>query len=166
MATESASISLGVVLGNTSKKSGSASCVVMTGSLVQPQPYSGGTGVIVSATTANNKLQLPHVSAIFGTTDDGRPVRMSQEWYRFLSQLFDQRLGGPQGVSINDLSTTVVDTRAQAIAATTAVSSVSQQVNANAQALGAVVQVAQTNSLSGSTQIPPVIYSPKGLYQR
>ncbi len=159
MATETASISLGVFLGNTSKKGGAASAQITTGALEQPMPYSGGTGVQQSANAANQKLQLPNTMTIGKTMPDGT-VQIDPNWWRFLHDLFEQRLGGSQGDSIPDLTTTVVDTRTQAIAAVTGVSAVSQQVNANAQTLAATVQVAQTNSLTGASQIPPVIYSP------
>lgn len=158
MATETASISIGVKFGNTSKKGGAASAQIVTGALEQPQPYSGGTGIAQSANSASLKLQLP-TSQFIGTVEKDGRVRINPDWFRFLHDLFEQRLGGAQGDSIPDLSTTVVDTRAQAITAINGVSAVSQQVDANAQALAATVQVAQTNSLAGSTQIPPVVYS-------
>lgn len=158
MATETASISLGIVLGNTSKKSATATAQIIAGALEQPQPYSGGTGVQQSANSANQKLQLP-TSQFIGTVEKDGRVRINPDWFRFLHDQFEQRLGGTQGDSIPDLSSTVVDTRAQAIDAVTGVAAVTQQVNANAQALAATVQVAQNNSLAGSSQIPPVVYS-------
>jgi len=160
VASETASISLGVFLGNTSKKGGAASAQIIAGALEQPQPYSGGTGIQQSASAANQKLQLP-TSQFIGTVEKDGRVRINPDWYRFLHDLFEQRLGGVQGDSIPDLSNTVVDTRAQAITAVNGVSAVSQQVDANAQTLAATVQVAQNNSLTGSTQIPPVVYSSK-----
>lgn len=163
MATETASISIGIVLGNTSKKGGVASAQIVTGVLEQPQPYSGGTGVQQSASAANQKLQLPSSQYIGTVQADGR-VLISADWFRFLHDMFEQRLGGTQGDSIPDLSTTVISTRTQAIAATNGVAAVSQQVDANAQSLAATVQVAQNNSLAGAKQIPPVIYNvPKGV---
>jgi hypothetical protein len=160
MTSRAASISLGVVLGNTSKKGGAASAQIVAGALEQPQPYSGGTGIQQSANTANQKLQLP-TSQFIGTVEKDGRVRINPDWFRFLHDQFEQRLGGAQGDSIADISTTVVDTRAQAITAQNGVAAVTQQVNANAQALAATVQVAQTNSLAGASQIPPVVYSSK-----
>lgn len=159
MASETASISIGVTFGSTSKKGGRAAAQIVTGALEQPQPYSGGTGIVQSANAANLKLQLP-TSLVIGTIN-GQPVLMDASWFRFFHDLFIERMGGPQGASIPDLSTTVVDTRAQAITAQNGVAAVSQQVNANAQALGVTVQVAQNNSLTGASQIPPVVYSSK-----
>lgn len=160
MATETASISIGVVLGNTSKKGGAATAQIVTAALEQPQPYSGGVGINVSSESAKEQLQIPQ-SMTVGTLPDGTPVTMSPEWFRFWSVMFNQRLGGPQGDSIPDITTTVVSTRTQAIAATNGVAAVSQQVDANAQSLAATVQVAKNNSLAGAAQIPPVIYSPQ-----
>lgn len=157
MASQTASISLGIVLANTSKKAGKASCMIFSGALQQPQPYSGGSGVVQSS-TSSIKVQIPHISQVFGKVNADGTVTVGKDWYRFMHDFFI-KMGGPQGASIDDLSSTVVDTRSQAITAQTAVSSVSQQVVANAQALGAVVQVAQTNSLAGANQIPPVVYS-------
>lgn len=166
MASQTASISLGVSLGNTAKKGGTAAAQISTGALEQPQPYSGGIGIQQSASSANQKLQLPTTMTIGKVRPDGT-VQIDPNWWRFLHDLFEQRLGGTQGDSIPDLTTTVVDTRAQAITAQTSVSAVSQQVDANAQALAATVQVAQNNSLTGSGQIPPVVYSPQhGLFER
>lgn len=159
MATETASISVGVVMGCTTKKGATATAQIVAGALDQPQPYSGGTGIQQSASAANQKLQLP-TTMIIGYVD-GKPVQMNPDWFRFLHDLFIERMGGPQGDSIPDISTTVVDTRAQAISATNGVAAVTQQVNANAQSLAATVQVAQNNSLAGSSQIPPVVYSSK-----
>lgn len=165
MASQTASISIGVVLANSSRKNGSATATITTGALQQPQNYSGGTGVAKSA--GNIKLQMPQTLTIGTLAEDGKTVNLTPIWFKFLSLLFNERLGGPQGASIPDLSTSVVTTRAQAVTATNAVALVGQQVNANAQSLGAVVQVAQTNSLSGATQIPPVVYSSKpGQMQR
>lgn len=158
MASETASISLGIVLGNTSKKSGTASAQIVTGALEQPQPYSGGTGIQQSANAAKQQLQIPHISQFFGKVDSQGNVAVNRDWYRFLEGFFN-KMGGPQGASIPDLTSTVVDTRSQAITAVNGVSAVSQQVDANAQTLAATVQVAQNNSLVGSTQIPPVVYS-------
>lgn len=160
MASETASIQIGVSFANTSRKNGAASAQIVTAALEQPQPYSGGTGVQQSANAANQKLQLPSSQFIGTVQADGR-VMISPDWFRFLHDMFEQRLGGSQGDSIPDISTAVVSTRDQAIAATNGVSSVSQQVNANAQTLAATVQVAQNNSLAGAAQIPPVVYSSK-----
>lgn len=158
MASQSASISLGVVLGNTSKKGGAASAQISTGALEQPLPYSGGTGIQQSASAAAQKLQLP-TSQFIGTVESDGRVRINPDWFRFLHDQFEQRLGGVQGDSIPDISTAVVSTREQSIAAITGVAAVAQQVDANAQALGATVQVTQNNSLTGSNQIPPIVYS-------
>lgn len=164
MATETASISIGVTFGTTSKKGGSATAQIVAGALEQPQPYSGGTGIAQSASSATQKLQMPSTQTIGWI--DGKPVTVDANWWRFIHDFFE-RMGGPQGVSIRDLSSTVVDTRAQAITAQNGVAAVAQQANANAQALGAVVQVTQNNSLAGSSQIPPVVYSSKpGQLQR
>jgi hypothetical protein len=166
MPSQTASISLGVTLGNTSKKGGAAIAQIFAGTIEQPQPYSGGTGIQQSAGSANQKLQLPTTMTIGKTMPDGT-VQIDPNWWRFLHDLFEQRLGGSQGDSIPDITTTVVDTRAQAITAQSSVSAVAQQVDANAQALAATVQVAQNNSLTGSKQIPPVVYSPThGQFER
>lgn len=165
MASETASIQIGVTLSNTSKKTGAQSAQIIAGALEQTQPYSGGSGVIQSA-NSRVKIQIPHVSQTFGRVNADGTVTIGKDWYRFLQDFFN-KMGGPQGASIDDLSTTVVETRAQAITATNGVASVSQQVDANAQSLAATVQVAQNNSLAGSSQIPPVVYSSgKGQMER
>ncbi len=160
MASQSASISVGVFLANTSIKHGAAGAVITTGALSQASPYSGGSGVNKSPTGSLLRSKLPHSSVNFGQVQKDGSVRIDPVWYRFLDFVANVQLGGPNAPTVADLNTATISTRDQAISAQTSVAAVGNQVNANAQALGAVVQVAQTNSLSGATQIPPVSYTP------
>ena len=160
MASESASISLGVVLGNTSMKHGSASAAMITGALEDAQPYSGGSGVVQSSDGENLRSKLPRAEVPLGTlSQDGKTVFINPYWYRFFDFVANVQLGGPDAPTVTDLSSATISTRQQAIDATTAVASVSTQVDANAQALAATVQVAQSNALSGASQIPPVVFT-------
>jgi hypothetical protein len=86
-------------------------------------------------------------------------VIVDPAWYQAFDFYFNKQAGGPSAPSVTELSAATISVKTQAIQAQTAVAAVSQQVSANAQSLGAVVQVAQNNDLSGSTQIPPVFYS-------
>jgi hypothetical protein len=158
MASESASISIGIVLGNTSIKRGKSFAQITTGTLETANPYSGGNSVSTDASLL--RTELPKANVPFGMLQkDGKTVLISPTWYRFFDFICNVQLGGPQAPTIADLSTATISTKTQAIAAQTSVADVSQQVNANAQALGAVVQVTQVSSLPGSNQIPPVVYS-------
>lgn len=157
MASQSASISIGLSLGNTSSKHGAAGAIVTTGVLNQANPYSGGNNV---PGNSGRRVPLPHPSIFFGQVDSQGRVTIDPVWYRLLDFVCNVQNGGPSAPTITDLSTATVSTKDQAIQAQTDVASVSQQVSANAQSLGAVVQVAKNNSLSGATQIPDVSYSP------
>lgn len=156
MASRSASISIGLSLAGTSSKNGAAGAIVTTGVLSQAAPYSGGNNV---PGNSGRRVPLPHPSTFFGTVDELGRVTIDPVWYQLLNFVCNVQNGGPSAPTITDVSTATVSTREQAIQAQTDVAAVSQQVTANAQSLGAVVQVAQNNSLSGATQIPPVAFS-------
>lgn len=156
MASQSASISLGLALSNSASKHGKSTATITTGALEGANPYSGGTTVTGNT---GRKVPLPQASVPIGKVDAQGNVMIDPVWHKCLDFFFNQQLGGPSAPSIADLSTVAVSTREQAIKAQTDVAAVSQQVVANAESLGAVVQVAQNNSLSGASQIPPVSYS-------
>lgn len=147
---------MGLSLANTSSKHGVSAAIVTTGVLSAANPYSGGTDV-----PGNNgrKVPLPQASVPLGTVNAQGQVIIDPVWYRSLDFFFNHQLGGPSAPSIADLSTATISTRTQAIQAQADVASVTQQVTANAQSLGVVVQVAENNNLSGAAQIPPVIFS-------
>lgn len=88
---------------------------------------------------------------------------MTPEWYRFMNYLCTTVLGGPTGSTVADIATAVVVNSTSAAAATQAAASLTQQADANAQAIAAAVQVIQTAALPGSTQIPPVQLTNKGM---
>lgn len=157
MTSRSAVISVGLSIANTTAKHGVASAVLTTGALEYANPYSGGTTVTTDTSLLRTKLPLAELP--LGRVAKDGSVLIDPTWYRFLDFVSNVQLGGPTAPTIADLSTATVSTRTQAIAAQTAVASVSQQVNSNAQTLGAVVQVAQTSSLPGAAQIPPVVYT-------
>lgn len=156
MASQSAGISVGISLATAASKHGRSTATITTGALEGANPYSGGNSI---SGNSGRKVPLPHPSIFMGTVDAQGRVSIDPVWYRALDFFLNHQLGGPGAPSIADLSTATVSTREQAIQAQTDVASVSQQVIANAASLGAVVQVAQNNDLSGATQIPPVAYS-------
>ena len=160
MATETATISCGFTQSGMSKKAGSATAVVQAGALESANQYAGGSGLL-SATL--NKGRLRSASLPFGRAQPDGSVMVDPVWYRFLDYIVNTQLGGPTGPTLGDLTATVDSTRSSAIAAQTSVSQVAQTVNANASALAATVQVAQTSALPGATQIPPVVYTPRGV---
>jgi hypothetical protein len=158
MASQSGSIVIGLVLSGTSAKHGFASTVLTAGALESANAYAGGSSVSTDASLLRTKL--PRAEVPFGTVQKDGTVLISTPWYRFFDFISNVQLGGPNAPTVADLSTATVSTKTQAIAAQTAVASVSQQVNANAQALGAAIQVTQVSALPGSNQIPPVVYTP------
>lgn len=160
MATESAVLSCGFTQSSASKKAGSASAVVQTGAIESANQYAGGSGLLSASL---NKGRLPSASLPFGRVQSDGSVMVDPVWYRFLDYIVNTQLGGPTGPTLGDLTATVDSTRSSAINAQNAVSVVAQTVNANASALAATVQVAQTNNLSGATQIPAISYTVKGI---
>lgn len=156
MASQSAGISIGLSLANTAAKHGRSTATITTGALEGANPYSGGNSVTGNT---GRRVPLPNASIPFGTVNAQGQVIVEPSWYQAFDFFFNKQLGGPSAPSIAELSTATVSTRDQAIQAQTDVASVSQQVTTNAASLGAVVQVAQNNSLTGASQIPPVAYS-------
>ncbi|GAC1664565.1 MAG: hypothetical protein PVS3B2_00370 [Candidatus Dormibacteraceae bacterium] len=160
MATESAVISCGFTQSGASKKAGSATAVVQAGATQSANQYAGGSGLISSDVAAG---ALPKAHIPFGRVRPDGTVEVDPVWYRFLDYVVNTQLGGPTGPTLGDISDTVESTRSSAINAQNAVSVVAQTVNANASALAATVQVAQTNNLSGAKQIPAISYTVKGI---
>lgn len=81
-------------------------------------------------------------------------------WYRFFQYVAEIKLGGANGPTLTSVAESATSTAETAAAAQTQVSALTQQSQTNAEALAAVRQVAQDNSLSGAEQIPPVQLSP------
>lgn len=110
------------------------------------------SGVSNGTNTTNLKSWLPSARVPVVTSTG----IMTPEWYRFLQYLVEVVLGGASAPTVADVVTAVTTTTEGAVAATQAAQAVSQQADANAQALAAAVQVVQTASLPGASQIPPV----------
>jgi hypothetical protein len=119
------------------------------------------TSIPASANLKNALSWLPSIRVPL-TDSNGC---MSPEWYRFMNYLCTTVLGGPTGSTVADIATAVVTNSASAAQATQAAVSLTQQADANAQAMAAVVQVVQTAALPGASQIPPIQLTNKG-YQR
>lgn len=81
-------------------------------------------------------------------------------WYRFFQYVAEIKLGGANGPTLTAVAETAATTAQTAASASTQVSAIAQQTQTNAEALAAVKQVAQDNSLSGAEQIPNVQLSP------
>jgi hypothetical protein len=114
--------------------------------------FSNSGGINPTANLTNLKSWLPG-ARVKVVTSDGV---MTPEWYRFIQYLVEVVLGGAAAPTVADVVSAVTTTTEGAVAATQAAQAVSQQADANAQALAAAVQVVQTAGLSGATQIPPV----------
>lgn len=141
------------------KKHGKAPFVVSLGVNATAAPYGSGSSVAVSNST-NKKVTLPtsRVPIAYVEINGQRlPCYIDERtWWAYLHDLDERRLGGPTAATVPDLETNVVATKEQAVAASATVANVSQQVDANAQSLAAVKEVAVSNSLSGASAIPPV----------
>ena len=122
------------------------------------------TGVIQSGITAssdqtNLKAWLPPARQPIGIDANGVSVLCDPRWYRFF-QWFTEKMGGADGPSILDISTTVQVAQSQSASASLTVNGLTQQAVTNAEALSATIQVVQNNSIPGATQIPPVMLNP------
>lgn len=160
MASQSAIISIGFSRSVTAAKGGAGSASLQCGALQYANAYLGGSGLIARPRAT---YKLPSAQVPFARLPDGTPLYLERSWYDALNYVCNTQLGGITGPSLSDITTTVDSTRSSAIDAQNAVSVVAQTVNANADTLAATVQVAQTNSLSGSTQIPPVTFTRHGI---
>jgi hypothetical protein len=122
------------------------------GPLMRFDPY-GSAGFTRNA-RATGKPWLPpkHVKPIDPRTGD-----WTDEWRRFWEYAFNERLGGINGPSMGEVQANVVETKAAAVQAVVASAAVETVVIANAEALAATVQVAQSSSLDGADQIPEVL---------
>jgi hypothetical protein len=118
------------------------------------------TGVSNTAARPNDVAWLPSAQTPIGRAKPDGSVVMDPAWYRALQHLFEVRMGGRAAPSLPDVITTVETTQAAAVQSGQQVTALTQQSQANAEALSVVVQVAQNNSLTGADQIPPVILNP------
>lgn len=137
----------------------------LTGAVVfiSPRMASGPWSTAGSITASRNlkslKTWLPPANVPIGYVngDPSKPVLIdSKTWYLFVDYLVNTVLGGPSAPTLADVTTAVTTASVQSASSAATVTAVSQQVQANAESLAATVQVAQNNSLSGASQIPPV----------
>jgi hypothetical protein len=160
MATQSASIAFGFMRSVTAKKQGAATATIQCGLLEAANQYAGGSGLL---SRTRIKYQLPSIRVPFGDVQDDGTVLVRKDWYDVMNYVFNGQLGGINGPTLSDITTTVSSSSTAAIDAQNAVSVVAQTVNANATALQATVQVSQAASLPGATQIPHPIFTNKGI---
>lgn len=81
----------------------------------------------------------------------GRPT---SRFFQFMHEIAENRLGGVDGYTIPQVSTSVTQTQTEVIATATYAQSVSAYAQGVAATATATAQVAQSNSLSGATSIP------------
>jgi hypothetical protein len=103
-----------------------------------------------SANLANLKSWLPHRSVPV-VQQDGT---MTDAWYRFFDFLANVKIGGPAASTLPDVASAVVTVQEQAATVAQSAAGLEQQVAQNAESLGATVEVAKNNSLTGASSIP------------
>lgn len=121
------------------------------------------TGVPSSTSRPNEVAWIPSAQTPVGwvvINGQRMPVQIDQSWMRFHSHVADVRLGGRAAPSLPDVITTVETTQAAAVQSGQQVTALTHQSQTNAEALKATVEVVKNNSLTGSTQIPPVTLTP------
>ena len=160
MPSQSAVINIGFSRSSASKKAAVAMATVQCGTLEAANQYTGGSGLI---SRDRHRYKLPSARVPFGDVQQDGSVLVRKEWYDALNYVINTQLGGINGPSLGDITTTVESSSLAAIDAQNAVSVVAQTVNANAQVLQATVQVSQNSSLPGASQIPRPVYTEKGI---
>jgi hypothetical protein len=119
--------------------------------------YGDGTSQAVDATTDLENLRslLPSQRHPFGFVD-GKPVYVEAAWYRFMDYLVNTFLGGPGSPTMADVIAAIEAALEAQATQTQTLALIAAQSQTNAEALAAVVQVAQDNALTGAEQIPRV----------
>jgi hypothetical protein len=108
------------------------------------------TDIAASANLANLKSWLPHRSVPVVQKDG----TMTDAWYRFFDFLANVKIGGPAASTLPDVASAVVTVQEQAATVAQSAAGLEQQVAQNAESLGATVEVARNNSLTGANSIP------------
>lgn len=129
-------------------------------------PFSSAGEIPASRNLAALKTWLPPSEIPIGylNNDRTKPVIIdAQTWYAFLNYFVNTFIGGPSAPTLADVTSAVTTASAQSAASAAQVTVVQQAVAANAESLGAVVEVAQANDLQGASQIPPVVKYGYGL---
>lgn len=96
---------------------------------------------------------------------DPKTGRPSPRLFQLLHEICENRLGGVDGMTIPQVSTSVTQTQAEVVATTTYTAAVAAYAEGVAATATATAEVTQSNSLSGSTSIPEVPEAPtRGTY--
>ena len=159
MASATCAISLGYRAATAAAKGGRSQVDIFVGARVTSVKVANAAEI--SGTGPSNlKAWLPPQRTPIAYVDiNGQqtPVYIdASTWYRFLQYVAEIKLGGVNGPTLANVAADVVTAKSEASAAAIGQASIGQQVQANAQALAVTVEVAQTNSLAGADQIPPV----------
>jgi hypothetical protein len=94
-------------------------------------------------------LPPPHIAWFDPKT--GRPTPI---FAKAMHELFENRLGGIRGRTVAEVETSVTQTQAEVVAATTYAQNVASYAQGIAATASATAEVAQSNSLTGATSIP------------
>lgn len=113
---------------------------------------STSVGVVPSTNQANLKTWLPPIGVPIADKDG----TMNVQWYRFFNYFANVKAGGPEAPTVTDIAASATVAQAQATSTAQTLTAVTQVVVQNAEALSATVEVAQSNALTGATQIPNV----------
>lgn len=81
---------------------------------------------------------------------------MSPDWYRFFDYLCNVKLGGAAAPDLADVVTTFETAQEVVTSSAQAMSLLTQQTQANAEALATTVEVVKNAALPGASSIPPV----------
>lgn len=112
-----------------------------------------------AANLENLRSLLPAQRTPFATNSKGEKFNVEPHWYKFFDYLVNQYLGGLTQPTVADIVAALETTMTQATTASQTTALLQQQTQTNAEALSAVVQVANNNALTGAEQIPRVSLS-------
>jgi hypothetical protein len=121
------------------------------------------SGVTASRDLSNLKAWLPPARIPIGYVNGDRtkPVLIDEaSWYKFLNYFLNVFIGGQGAPTFSDVVTTVEQTQATAVEASSQTAALAQTTQTNAEALAATIQVSQNSGLAGASQIPPVKFNP------
>lgn len=120
-----------------------------------------------NATSPKAMLPGPRTPLGYVNGDRRQPVYIDEAtWYRLIDYIVNTKLGGIAAPNLTDVSNTITSVADTTTSIVSTVVAITEQTTQNAAALDTVREVAQTASLPGATQIPPVQRSPSRVLER
>jgi hypothetical protein len=113
----------------------------------------------VNSTSSGNEAWRPRAGSPIGYVVVGGqrlPVMPDPAWSKWFDTMAD-RIGGPNGVRVNDVVATVEASQTTSAETAQRTQALAQQAAANAASIAAAREVLQNAALPGASQIPPPV---------